>query len=75
MGDAKVTALTILAFLKTASVLSSPVSGNTAFATTLAPREMKKEKKIQIANAASADVAILRKIMEKRIATPNQKEM
>ena len=46
-----------------------------AFATTLAPMETKNEKKIQAANVARADVAILLKRMEKSILIPNQKEM
>ena len=42
---------------------------------TLAPRLTKKEKKIHRAKEASAEVAVLRKTMEKRIEIPNQKEM
>jgi hypothetical protein len=53
----------------------SAVSGVTAPAMTLAPSATKKEKKSQIASAASADVATLRNRMENSMATPSQKAM
>jgi hypothetical protein len=42
---------------------------------TLAPKLIKKEKKIHRAKEASAEVAVLRKITENRIDTPSQKEI
>jgi hypothetical protein len=36
---------------------------------------MKKERPIQTASDASAEVAVLRKTTEKRIAAPSQNEM
>jgi hypothetical protein len=53
----------------------SAVSGATAPATILAPRATKKEKKSQIARAASADVVTLRHRMENSMATSSQKAM
>jgi hypothetical protein len=42
---------------------------------TLAPKLTKKEKKIHRAKEARAEVAVLLKITENRIETPNQKEI
>jgi hypothetical protein len=53
--------------------LMSP--GTTEFATTLAPIGTKKEKKIQMAKVARAEVAIPRNRMENRILIPSQKAM
>jgi hypothetical protein len=50
-------------------------TGATISDRTLAPKLTKKEKKIQRAKEASAEVAVLRKTTENRIDTPNQKEM
>jgi len=74
MGEARLMPRTILARCTTDSGVDSPDSDRNALATTLAPREIKKEKKIQTARAARADVAMLRKMMEKRIDTPNQND-
>ena len=49
--------------------------GATASDKTLDPRLTKKEKNIQMASDARAEVAALRKITEKRIDIPSQKEM
>jgi hypothetical protein len=49
--------------------------GATASDKTLDPRLTKKEKNIQMARDARAEVAALRKITEKRIDIPSQKEM
>lgn len=51
------------------------LTGATTSDRTLAPRLTKKEKKIQTARDARAEVAVLRKTTEKRIDIPNQKEM
>jgi len=48
--------------------------GAKALATAVAPRETKKEKNIQRAIDARADVAMLRKTTEKSKDMPNQKE-
>ena len=50
-------------------------SGVNAFATATAPSVTKKEKNIQTARAASAEVATLLKRIEKRMATPSQNEI
>jgi hypothetical protein len=48
--------------------------GATALAIKPAPSPTKKEKKIQTAREARAEVAVLRKTTEKRIAIPSQKD-
>jgi hypothetical protein len=49
--------------------------GETASAKKPAPKLTKKEKKIHTAKEAKAEVAVFRKITEKRMDIPNQKEI
>jgi hypothetical protein len=74
MGDASTTYLTRSA-LRAADCGFSSASLASVLARMLAPMVIKKEKKIQTARLASAEVAVLRKTIENRMATPSQKEM
>ena len=64
MGEASVNAFTTLARHRISSALAAPACGVSALANMLAPMDTKKEKNIQTAKAASADVAVLRKMIE-----------
>jgi hypothetical protein len=75
MGDIRVNALTIFIRRMTDSGLVSAGSDAKAFANTLAPSETKNEKNIQTANAARAEVAVLRNKIENKMATPSQNEI
>ena len=75
IGEVSEKAFTIFARQRRSSGLAAPASGVSALAKMLAPMDTKKEKNIQTANAARADVAVLRKMIENRMAIPNQKEM
>jgi hypothetical protein len=75
MGDVSVKAFTTLARHRISSALAATACGVSALANILAPMDTKKEKNIHTAKAASADVAVLRKMIENKMATPNQKEI
>lgn len=75
MGDVSENAFTILARVMTLSGSDSVVSDESALASILAPSETKNEKNIHMANAAKADVAVLRNTIEKSMATPSHREI
>ena len=75
MGDVRINALTIFARLMADSMLVSAGSAAKASASMLAPSETKNEKNIQTANAAKAEVAVLRNKIENKMATPSQNEI
>ena len=77
MGEKRETDSSIRAFLRSTSWLVPSLfsTGATVLARTLAPRPTKKDKKIQRAIDARADVAILLSAMEKRMDIPIQNEM
>jgi len=68
-------AFTIFACCTTVSGFVRDGSLAMALARIFAPMGTKNEKKIQTANAARAEVAVLRNNMENRIATPSQKDI
>ena len=78
MGEKRETTLWTSACLRitwgSIPALCGPI-GTIASAKKPAPKLTKKEKKIQTAREAKAEVAVLRKITEKRIEIPSQKEM
>jgi hypothetical protein len=80
MGENKETLSLIWAFLMVMSIWVSRVpplvsTGAMLSATTLAPRETKKDRKIHNATDARAEVAMFRKNIEKSMDIPSQKEM
>ena len=75
MGEMRQTARSTLIRFMSISGFSLVPPGTTAFATTLAPMDTKKEKKIHMAKVARAEVAIPLKIMENRMLIPSQKAM
>ena len=75
IGETKAKALTIRARRRISSGLAAPASGVNELSRMLAPMEMKNEKNIQSATAARADVAVLRKKIENKMAMPSQKEI
>lgn len=75
IGEVSVNAFTTLARHIISAALAAPACGVSALANILAPMDTKKEKNIHTAKAARADVAVLRKMIENKMATPNQKEI
>ena len=77
MGEQRETISLIRMFLMIISGFGSFClsTGAIESATTFAPRETKKERKIQSAIDASADVAMLLKDMENRMDMASQKEI
>jgi len=76
MGENRETLSFMRALLIRASVsVPSFSTGASVLAATLAPREIKKDKKIHRATEARAEVAMFLNKMEKRMAIPSQNEI
>ena len=75
IGEVSEIAFMTLACLSTLSVSPLAECGVMELLITVAPSGTKNEKKIHIAKAARADVAVLRNKIEKRMATPSHNEI